>query len=335
MKKYFLVIIALTFVFNNILKADLFENSLRIVGESEKDTQQAKAEAINTGREKSLLFVISKITSKSSLEKIQGLLVETKPFSFEKRFSLQRETITNKKYSADANFVFDENKIRNFLDANGIPYTSVSLGRYIIIPAYYENGKLVEEGNIWSNYWSQITSDSSLEFLSTFIYYGNMDIIKDKIKLLDIKENLNVDDIYLLNLYAENNGTYTLEVKSGLTDKLKKVTNIPSIQNATMLAPAEIEEEKKKEVLNSYTSNSSEQKIRISAKNYEDWVFIEQKLKETSAVSSFVLKTIGIDYIIVDVKLKANVDKFKKSMEAKCVLFDIPNLELSKIPDCL
>lgn len=336
MKKFLLLVLfSVSIFFNNTLKASLFEDDLRIVGESEKDTQQAKLEAIEVGREESLLFVISKIVSKSSIDKVQELLIETKPFSFEKRFSLKQESITNKKYSADAHFVFDDKKIKNFLEANGILYTTVPLGRYIIIPLYYENGKLEEEENIWSNYWAQLTSNNSIEFLSTFIYYGNQNVVKDKIKLLDIKENLNVDDVYLLNLYAEKDGTYTLEIKSGLTDKVKTITGITSMQKATMLAPAEIEETKKKEVLDSYLSNSSEQKLRISAKNYEDWVFIEQKLREANEVSSFSLKIIGIDYIIVYVKLKANVDKFKKSMERKCVLFDIPNLELSKIPNCI
>lgn len=334
MKKYFLVLCFVFVFFGNQLKADLFENSLRIVGESEKDTQQAKLEAIEEGRKESLLFVLSKITSKSSMEKIQELLVETKSFSFEKRFSLKSETITNKKYSADANFLFDEKKVKNFLEVNEIPYTTVNLGRYIIIPVFYEKGIEVEE-NIWSNYWAQLTSNNSLEFLSTFIYYSNKDILKDKIKLLDIKENLNVDDIYLLNLYAEANLTYSLEIKSGLTGKTIKINDISSIQKATMLAPAEIEEGKKKEVFYSYSANSSEQNLKISSKNYADWVFIENQINGINEVSSFSIQTIGSDYIIIHVSLKAKFDKFKKAMENKCVLFDIPILELSKMPDCL
>ncbi len=334
MRKYFLALLFGTTFFSINLNANLFEDNLRIVGESEKDTEQAKQEAIDKGREESLIFVISKIVSKSSLEKIQELLVETKPFSFEKRFSLKKENITNKKYSADANFVFDERKIKNFLDANRIPFTVVSLGRYIIIPNYYENGKLVEE-NIWSNYWMQLSYEENIEFLSTLIYYENKNIIEDKERLFDIKNNLNLDDIYLLNLKAEKDGTYTLEIISGTTNKKQTIKEIKSIQRATMIAPSEIEEKKKSEVLSSYSSNSSEQKLRVASKDYESWVFIEKQLDKINEVSSFSLETIGSDYIVVYVKLKDNVEKFKKEMEKQCVIFDIPSLELSKDPKCL
>lgn len=334
MRNYFLVLMAVFGLFSSSLKANLFEDNLRIVGESDKNSQEAKLEAIDSGRNESLNFVISKIVSKSSMPKVEELLITNPPIYFEKKFSIKKENITNKKYSADANYVFDENKIKRFLEKNGIAYTVVPLGRYIIIPTYYNKyGKKVDE-NIWSNYWQMLSTEDSVEFLSTFIYYDNEDIIKDKAKVADIKANLGLDDIYLLRLDSQEDGDYTLTITSATTNKSVVVKDIPSVQRATMIAPSEIEEAKKKEILSSYLSNSSEQKLRISTKNYADWVFIEKQLSALNGVTNFYVDTIGFDYITIQVKLKENMDRLKKDLQKECILFNIPSLELSRISDC-
>ncbi|MDR0485019.1 MAG: hypothetical protein LBH40_07060 [Alphaproteobacteria bacterium] len=332
MKKYVLVLL-IVFLATS-LKANLFEHSLRIVGTSERDTQQAKLEAISQGREDSLMFVISKITDKQSQERIKELLQETKPITFEKRFSLSRENITNKKYEADALFVFDEEKIKEFLDANDIPFVSVPLGRYMIIPAFYDESGIQVEDNIWSSYWEAKSNEAVSSTLSTLIYYNNPTITTNKVNLLEIKKNLNLDEIFLLSLHTEKDGTFTLEIKNALTDKINKISGIPSIQQATMIVPLELEEDKKVEFITNYLANSSTVILSVATANYEDWIFIENKLKDSNNVGSFVLNDISTNVLKVKVHLKTNMEKFKNSMEANCVFFDIPNLTLSKITEC-
>ncbi|MDR2007392.1 MAG: hypothetical protein LBQ34_00255 [Alphaproteobacteria bacterium] len=329
MKKYFLGL-ALVLLTVSIAHADLFETTLRIVGTSDKDTNQAKLEAINQGRQDSLMFVISKIVSRDSLDNIKQLLEQTKPITFEKRFSLNRENITNKKYEADATFVFDEKKIKEFLSANKIPFVSVSLGRYMIIPAFYdENGNLVED-NIWNNYW-QMRDSNSNNFLSTLVYYNNPNVISNRANLLEIKKNLGLDEVFLLNLYTEKNKTYTLSVQNVISGKTTRIEGILSVQQATFMAPSIMEEERKREILASYLADSSTTVLNVVYKNYEDWIFIESKLKSASSVAGFSLQNISEGELKVRVDLKTNMEKFKNAMEGECVLFDIPSLTLSKI----
>ncbi|MCL2566917.1 MAG: hypothetical protein FWE18_02320 [Alphaproteobacteria bacterium] len=333
MKKYFLGIILGLLVISQA-RADLFENTLRIVGTSDKDTQQAKMEAINTGRFDALVFVISKITSMESSEEIKRLLLDVKPITFEKRFSLNHENITNKKYEADAYFVFDEKKIKEFLSSNKIAFLDVPLGRYMIIPVFYdENGILVND-NIWNNYWEMLGSDVASNFLSTLVYYNNPNVIDNKANLLEIKKNLGLDEVFLLNLYAEKDKTYTLSVQNIADNKTRKVSGLLSVQQATMLAPSLIEEDKKLDIFSNYLADSSTVILKVPYKNYEDWIFIENTLKNANGVGSFMINDIADGYMRVRVNLKTNMERFKNTMESSCILFDIPSLTLSKIIDC-
>ncbi len=325
-KLFFFVLFCMPF---QLFSADLFWSKIRISRTSDKNSQDAKLKAMDSAREQALFFTISKLIHKDYSQKVDKLLSDIPAYTFEKNFSVAKEAIADKRYSAEILYVFDEKKILNFLYTNSIPYTMVNLGNFLVIPSYYYKDVLVE-GSPWDQYWRE----NNTKFLSSFIYYDNRDVAYNKNEIAEIKQNIDLTDIYLLDLSLQDNDKYSLKITKVSDSAFKVINNIESLQQGFMIAIIEIEDEYKKAIIESYSKANLEKVFTVDTSQVADFVFIEQMLAKSPDIISFQPIEIGYKNLQIKIKYKTDLITFEKNMASMCVVVDVSKLSLSKNAEC-
>lgn len=352
---YILMILAIGIVPSYLQAVDLFSYQAHIEIQDD-NTQTAKSNAIQQAREEAINAVMSKITLLEDKQKIQELLEDYNLYSFEQGFTISKEVVNKNIYIADINFSLNKATILNFLKQHNISYSLSQFGRYLIIPVYQENDKTIDDINTWSELW--INNNSSSQYLSTHIYYKTDTLDFEKEYLTEIKNNFNVDDVVIITLNKTarsplkqdltqkehnkddteepilTNASYTLTVNSLFSDDKSRVEHIQSMNQAFILAHQIIEDDMKKQIIQSYSKENTVTEFKISFQNYADFVFIENTLKNYSEIENWQIVNIHNDTAVVSFKHKRNLENLKNSLTQYCIFLDLNQLTLIRIENC-
>ncbi len=308
----------------NLSYADLFNYSINIMYES-KDAKLAKDLALKYGRLLALKSVVKKIILYEDSKKVDTLLNIDNATKFDEGFSLKNENITSKFYVAYATYNFSEKKILNFLDDNNIPYVKNKLSKYVLII----KSTNLEANNLWEKYWDNLFPK---DYLSTFIpYIINKSIQSNNINPTELLNQHNAKDIYELEL-IKNDILYQLNVKNLNTNKIITFKNINSIPLAVSNAQMFIENKEKKIFIKA-NSTINDIELIIDTTNFNDWVFIQNKLNKIENLK-FILTEVGNDYVKIIINFKGNTDSLAHILTDYCIGFNINQDILFAIPNC-
>lgn len=318
-------------LFNGILKAAIFDYEIPIAARAQ-DTQVAKEQAISKGRFLALKYVIKKIVTLKFSQKVDNLITENNAYLFDKSFRIYNENLASRSYAATAMFYFNQKEIYDFLDANKIPYVKNAEQRYLIISNYYEDGQLLND-HPWNDYWINLEEDT---FLSNFIFYKPQDeqlLLKKEI-LNQLKNNLEIDNVFLVSVNFRPDNTYEIKIKNYNLDEEKTLPIAADVLEARSITAQYIEDKLKTNIIASYLAKEHKDLFTVSTVDFNEWVQIQAQLKTLKEITGVEVKEIGFNYVKVQISYSRPLEVLVSILAKNCIFLETTSNDLIKINDC-